>query len=194
MGSRAFTLLELIAVLAIIGLLLAFSPAGLQALLPERELEAEVSRLQTTVDMLRAQAMLDQARYAMHYDTEHDRWAYQTPDEVSMPNPDGEGEPITALVLDEEPDFDGLDWHQLPDGVKIELYEGTKRISGRFMITFSPNGTVPPHTIVFESNRIASLDPEDRTRTLKVSFPGIVSLAVGRATDDFKKTEAELGR
>lgn len=191
---RGFTLIELIAVLVVVGLLLVFSPLGIQALIPERELEAEVSKLRTTIEMLRAQAMLDQAEYAIHYDTEKAKWAYQVPEEITRDNPNGGDQPLKALVLDKNPNFEQLDWHALPDGMKLDLYEGARRIQGRFMVTLSPTGTVPPHAIVMEYSAIASLDERDRTRTVKVNFPGIVSFAMGRVVDDFKKTEAELGR
>ena len=194
MSSRGFTLIELVAVLVIIGVLLVFSPAGLQALIPERELEAEVGRLRTTLEIVMSQAILDQAPYAMHYDTDNHRWAMQIPEEVTQPNPDGSEEPIKGLKLDEKPDFEALDWHQLPPDIKIELFEGSTRIRGRFMVTFDARGTVPPHTVIFESNRIASLDQDERTRTLKVNFSGLVSYAGGRITEDFKFTESEIGR
>ena len=158
MSARGFTLIELIAVLVIVGLLLVFSPLGIQALIPERELEAEVSQLRTTIEMLRAQAMLDQAEYAIHYDTEKNKWAYQIPEEHTRENPNGSDEPVKALILDRAPNFEDLEWHFLPKGMSIDLYEGTRRIRGRFMVTLSPTGTVPPHSIVIEYSAIASLD------------------------------------
>ena len=192
--ERGFTLLELIAVLVLVGILLAFTPSGLQALIPERELNAEVGRLRATLEALMSQSILDQASYAMHYDTDHHRWAMQIPDEVSRPNPDSDGQPIKTLELDTDPDFSEMDWHKLPDGITIQLFEGSNQIRGRFMVTFDPRGTVPPHAVIFESNRIASLDENDRTRTLKVNFSGLVSYSGGRIIEDFKLTEAELGR
>ena len=193
-SDRGFTLIELVAVLVVVGALLVFSPVGLQALIPERELEAEVGRLRTTLDIIMSQTILDQAAYAMHYDTEHHRWAMQIPEEVTQPNPDGSEEPVKALQLDPDPDFEQLDWHQLPDGIEMQLFEGKNQIRGRFMVTFDPRGTVPPHSVIFESNRIASLDQDERTRTLKVSFSGLVSYSGGRVIENFKLTESELGR
>jgi len=192
--AAGFTLIELIAVLVMIGLLLAFSPLVLDFLVAEKELDSEVTRLATLVDLVKTQAVLDQAKYAIHYDTENHRYAIQTPDEVEQEFNDPDAEPVTVLVLDEQISEEELDWHRLPEGVTLEFYEGRKQLKGTFAVTFSPTGTVPFHTLVMESNRISSLDEEDRTRTIKVTFTGLVSFARGRVVDDFKLTEAEIGR
>ena len=194
MRTAGFTLIELIAVLVMIGLLLAFSPLVLDFLVAEKELDSEVTRLATLVDLVKTQAVLDQARYAMHYDTENHRYAVQTPDEVQQQTNDPDAEPVTVLVLDEEISEEELDWHRLPDGVTLEFYEGRNLLKGTFAVTFSPTGTVPFHTLVMESNRISSLEEEDRTRTIKVTFTGLVSFARGRVVEEFKLTEAEIGR
>jgi len=194
MRSAGFTLIELIAVLVVVGLLLAFSPMALDYLIAEKELESEVSHLATMIELVKTQAVLDQSPYAMHYDTEKHRWAAQSPDEKVQEVSDPDAEPVTVLVLDEEIDEDELDWHRLPEGITLEFYEGKKSLQGRFAVTFGPTGTVAAHTIVLESNRISSLDIADRARTLKVSFPGLVSFAMGRELDEFKLSEAELGR
>jgi len=192
--AAGFTLIELIAVLVMIGLLLAFSPLVLDFLVAEKELDSEVTRLATLVDLVKTQAVLDQAKYAIHYDTENHRYAIQTPDEVEQELNDPDAEPVTVLVLDEQISEEELDWHRLPEGVTLEFYEGRKQLKGTFAVTFSPTGTVPFHTLVMESNRISSLEEEDRTRTIKVTFTGLVSFARGRVVDDFKLTEAEIGR
>ena len=192
--ETGFTLIELIAVLVLIGLLLVFAPMGIEGLIPERKLEAEVSRLATVIETLCQQAMLDQARFAIHYDTENDRYAPQVPEEVVRDNPDRSDKPLRTLVLERDPDVADLDWHPLPEGITIELYEGKRRIRGRFMVTINPDGTVPAHSIVFESNKVPSLEEEDRMRTVTVTFPGLVSYATGRVLDDYRKTEAELVR
>ena len=193
-GEGGFTLLELVAVLVVIGLLLAFSPLALDYLVSEKELESEVSRLATMVDFVKSQTLLDQAPYAIHVDTEKYRWAVQVPQEEEQETNDPDAEPVTVLVLEEEIGEEDLDWHQLPDGLTLEFYEGKQPLKGRYAITYSPDGTVPPHTLVIESNKVSSLREEDRIRTLKISFSGLVSLAVGRDIGDFKLTEAELGR
>jgi prepilin-type N-terminal cleavage/methylation domain-containing protein len=195
-SSRAagFTLIELIAVLVMIGLLLAFSPLVLDFLVAEKELDSEVTRLATLVDLVKTQAVLDQAEYAMHYDTENHRYAVQLPDEVEQESNDPDAEPVTVLVLDDDVADEELDWHRLPEGISLEFYEGRRQLKGTFAVTFYPTGTVPFHTLVMESNRISSLDEEDRTRTIKVTFTGLVSFARGRVVEDFKLTEAEIGR
>jgi len=194
MRHDGFTLIELIAVLVLIGLLIAFSPLVLDFLLEEKQLESEVARLSTTIDLARTQAILDQAEYAMHYDTEEHRWALQIPVEVTEQTNDPDAKPTKVLKLDEDVTVDELDWHRLPKDFKLEFYEGSKPLDGRFAVTFSPTGTIPPHTVVIENKQVQSLDERDRTRTLKVNFPGIVSYAMGKVTEDFKLTEAELGR
>jgi prepilin-type N-terminal cleavage/methylation domain-containing protein len=189
-----FTLIELVAVLVLVGLLIAFSPLALDFLVAEKQLEGEVSRLATTIDFVKSQAVIDQCAYAVHVDTEKHRWAVQIPREEEQETTEPDEEPVKVLVLDEDVPDEELDWHQLPDGLSLEFYEGRQPLKGIYAITYSPDGTVPAHSLVVESNRVSSLDEADRVRTLRVSFSGLVSLGTGRALGDFKLTEAELGR
>lgn len=193
--QRGFTLIELTAVMVVVALLVVFAPMALDSLVAERELESEVSRLGTTFEMVHTQAILDQARYAMHYDMDENRWAYQLPDEVSNDAAGaGEGDaPVSVYILDEDVDLAELDWHQLPAGLKLQLFEGKTRLNGSYRVIVDPNGTVPPHTIVIESDNVSSLVEEERARTIKINFPGLVTFATGRLVEDFKKTESELG-
>jgi len=194
-AHSAFTLIELIAVLVIVGLLLAITPLALDWLVAEKELESEVSRLGNWVSVLKDQAILDQAPYALHYDTERNRYAIQTPKEVVHESANPDEEPVTVLELARDVDEADLDWYQLPKGIKLEFYEGTRRIEkGRYQVLFDPLGTVPPHTLILTSNNVSSLEASETTRTLKVNFSGLVSYALGRVVEDFKKTGAELGR
>jgi prepilin-type N-terminal cleavage/methylation domain-containing protein len=194
MRERGFTLMEMIAVLVVIGLLLAFSPMALDFLVAEKELESEVARFATMIDLTRSQAILDRAPYAIHVDTEKARWAVQIPVEVEQQTRDPDAVPKKVLVLDENVDERELEWHDLPRDFALEFWEGRIQHSGSYSIRYSPDGTVPPHAIVIESKKVSSLDEDDRIRTLRVNFPGLVSFAVGRAVEDFKLTEAELGR
>jgi prepilin-type N-terminal cleavage/methylation domain-containing protein len=191
---RAFTLIELVTVMVVISMLIVFAPLALDSLVAERELESEVSRLGTTIEMIHTQAILDQALYAMHFDMEEARYAYQIPDEVEQEMVDEGDEPMSTYVLDMELDLAELDWHRLPGGFKLTLYEGRTRFpDGSYRVLFRPDGTVPPHTIVIESDNVSSLDDLDRSRTIKVNFPGFVSYSIGSRVEDFKKTAAELG-
>ncbi|MHC4953743.1 MAG: prepilin-type N-terminal cleavage/methylation domain-containing protein [Planctomycetota bacterium] len=191
-----FTLIELVVVLVLIGLLLTFSPLALDAVIAERELEKEASRYGTTIELISRQAVLDRTPYAIHIDTDNHRWATQLPDEITQTvGEDEDARPQTLLFLDLELDPEELDWRQLPDGMTLSYYEGSRRIEqGRYRILVNPTGTIDPHSIVFESNSVSSLDERDRMRTVKVNFPGFVSFALGREIEDFKKSAGELGR
>ena len=192
---RGFTLIELIAVLVLAGLLLPFSPMVLDFFVSEKDLESEVSRRSNMISLLLSETVINQAPHAIHYDTERHRYAIQVPIERTYTDPlDPDAEPVTVLELEEDLAPEDLDWHNLPKDFRLEFYEGRKNLQGRYMVTFSPQGTVPPHAVVIESKKIASLEDRDRIRTLKVSFPGIVSFATGRDIQDFKLTEAEIGR
>jgi len=195
-GTRGFTLIELMAVLVLVGLLLAFAPMSLDWLVAERELESEASRLGNTVEFAHQQALLDQAPYAMHYDLDENMWALQAPVEVEIDTRGkDDAEPRTILRLENDIDYEELDWHRLPRSFHMRLFEGSTEFrQGRYRIEIDTNGTVPAHAIVLESERIGSLIDDDRMRTVKVNFPGFVSYAVGAAVEDFKKTDAEIGR
>jgi hypothetical protein len=143
---------------------------------------------------VKTQAILDQCAYAIRVDTEKYRWAVQIPREEEQDTTDPDKEPVKVLVLDEDVPDEDLDWHQLPNGVSLEFFEGRTPMKGIYSVTYSPDGTVPAHTLVLESNRVSSLEEEDRIRSVRVSFSGLVSLGVGRQLGDFKLTEAELGR
>ncbi|MFQ5843407.1 MAG: type II secretion system protein [Planctomycetota bacterium] len=196
-NERGFTLLELTAVLVIIGLVAAFMPLFLDSVIAERALEKEVAHLGDTIELLLRQSVLDGVSHAIHYDTEKERWAMQLPVEHVYEDPagdDGEGEEVRALLL-EPGEPDDLDWHDLPDGIDLRLYEGRDRIAdGRYRVELSPRGTVDPHALVLISDDIRSLDDDERARTIKVNFSGIISYLPGIRTEEFKKTEVELGR
>ena len=194
--SRAagFTLVELIAVLVLLSLLILFSPIALNALVAERELEHEVSRLGNLIELVHMQAILDGVRYAMHYDTDDHRYAIQTPVRRMTESNDLDDEPTEVLFFDQDIDPDQLDWHQLPRFMHLRMYEGRTQLRGRYRVVFDPRGTVDPHTLIIDSDRISSLDDDDRARTIKVNFPGFVGYAPGERIEEFKKTEAELGR
>ena len=191
-----FTLLEMVAVLLIVGLMLAFSPMALDALVAEKELEKEASRLGSMLEAIRIQSIVDQAKYAVHYDSEENRWAIQIPIEVEQDmvgREDDDRAPVKKLILEADVAPEDLDWHDLPKGFELYFYEGKNEIrKGRWRVIFDPQGTVPPHTIVLKSNVVASLDELEQMRTIKVNFPGFVSYAPGRVVEDFKRNEGEL--
>ncbi|MGQ0614648.1 MAG: prepilin-type N-terminal cleavage/methylation domain-containing protein [Planctomycetaceae bacterium] len=198
---RGFTLLEMVAVLVVVGLLLVFSPMALDSLVPERELDREAGELGGTIETVAAQAVIDRADFAMHYDTEKHRWAVQVPVEVSgTERPRAEdGEETVAKVkvwkLEESVSPEELAWHNLPKGITLRYFEGSRQIAtGRIRTLFSWRGTVDPHILVLESKNVSSLNEEERARTIKVNFLGFPTYATGVRTEEMKKTDAEVGR
>ena len=193
MRQRAFTLIELVVVLVLVGLLVAFTPLALDSLVAERELEREASRYGALVELLSRESVLHRTPHAIHIDTEKNRYAVQVPEEIFRDVAGDEDEQTKVLFLDLDLDPAELDWHPMPEGVTLQYYEGSRRIErGRYRIITNPTGTIDPHSIIFESNNVSSLDERDRMRTVKVNFPGFVSFAVGKEIEDFKKSEAEL--
>jgi len=193
-AARAFTLIELVAVLVLIGMLIVFSPMALNTMVAERELESEVSQLGNTIELIHMQAVLVGAAHAMHYDTEKHRYAYQLPEKREQTSYDTDEEALEIFVLDMDLDPEELEWHQLPRAMKLKMFEGRSELRGRYRVVFTPSGTVDPHSLVLDSDAVSSLNEDDRARTIKVNFPGFVSYAPGRRIEEFKKTEAELGR
>lgn len=200
-APRGFTLLELVAVLVVVGLFLVFLPMGLDSLVPERELDREAGELGGTIETVMTQAILDRADFAMHYDTEKHRWAVQVPVEVAGTERPGAGsgeeerEPVRVWKLEENLSPEELSWHDLPRGVELKFFEGSRRIAtGRVRVLFSWRGTVDPHILVLESKNVSSLDEDERARTVKVNFLGFPTYATGVRAEDMRKTDAELGR
>lgn len=192
-----FTLLELIAVVTIVSLLIVFVPMALDFLVAERELEREVLALGTSIEAVQAQAVVDRADYAMHYDTEKHRWAIQFPVEVERDPPRGRdgqprGDPIRVLKLEENVPEERLDWNQLPKGVTLRLFQGNRFLSGRYRVIFGWRGTVDPHILVLESANVSSLVEEERARTVKVNFLGFPTYAPGVRAEEMRRSDAEL--
>jgi len=198
-AARGFTLIELVAVLVLVSLLVAFAPLALDWLVAEKELEREVLQLGNIIEAVSSQAVMDRADYALHYDTEAGRWAMQLPIEIedtsrARRGGDERDEPVKVLKLEENVPEEDLAWHALPKGISLKFFQGNRFLSGRYKVIFGWRGTVDPHILVFESQNVSSLDERDRARTVKVNFLGFPSYAPGIHADEMKKTDAELGR
>jgi len=198
---RGFTLLEMVAVLVVVGLLLLFSPMALDSLVPERELDRETGELGGTIETVAAQAVIDRADFALHYDTEKHRWAVQVPVEVSGTERPGAGDgeesgaTIKVWKLEENVSPEDLAWHDLPKGIALRFFQGGRPIAtGRIRVLFGWRGTVDPHILVLESKNVSSLNEDDKARTIKINFLGFPTYATGVRIEDMKKTDAEIGR
>ncbi|MEM8886228.1 MAG: prepilin-type N-terminal cleavage/methylation domain-containing protein, partial [Planctomycetota bacterium] len=97
--SRAFTLIELVVVLVLIGALIAFSPLALDSLVAERELEKEASRYGSLVELVVRETVLHRTPHAIHFDTEKNAYAFQVPEMIEELE-DDEGNVRETLALD----------------------------------------------------------------------------------------------
>jgi general secretion pathway protein H len=163
--QRGFTLLELLVVVAIIGLLAQAVTLSMSALGNDRELEQETGRLGSLIDLLNEEALMQSRDYGIMftetgyrfyvYDYQQLKWAdpqgdrllgrYTLPPQLTM-----------ALLIDGrevplEPDFESQDVENAEPQVMLlasgeltpfMIEMARDGIDGRFELTAELNGTV----------------------------------------------------
>ncbi len=108
-----FTLLELMVVIAILGLLTqAIVPAFLGDI-PEAQIAAEARKLAARLDYLRSESRLRGRSYGLELDPERNRYRILVPPELRLLD---ENEASSSVEL---PKVIPLGWYELPESVKI---------------------------------------------------------------------------
>ncbi len=117
-----FTLVEIMVVVAIVAMSVRIVTANLGALVPSTVLDAEASKLISTIEYLRSEAQLQSKSYKLEFDLQNGRWRLVMPPEERLVSTQTVGEeiPLQWKYLDERCKFAGfhtLSGHTAQSGV-----------------------------------------------------------------------------
>ncbi len=198
MGRRAFTMIEVLLVIAILGLIASFVFTNLGRELERRSLDESARRLRTLIMMVQARAMQDGLRYRIEFPGTPDPLDPRAKDEVDVPTQTEQ--PIVTRESDplERPyEYEGFAWSWLeqefiqlgtrcvavlPGQPEFEI-RATSPIAGPSIqegnksifvpLTFNPDGTCDWVTFVLtDLPEDVELKPEHVTRILNVMVDG----------------------
>ncbi len=156
-APAGFTLVEIMAVVTILGLMLTLVFTGSKSLLPQTRLRAAASDIASAVEQQRSHALLVQEPLQFRYDLERGGYDAFYPYERDESGEErGPGE--SALI----------DFRTLPESVAfkvIRLPGSVVRDAGVVTITISPLGRMPPHEIVLMNPEF----PDTELLTVRIS-------------------------
>jgi type II secretion system protein H len=138
MRARGFTLIELMVVIAVIGLAGQLVFMNLGALVPSTVLTSEATRLMGDIEFIRSEARLQGKQYKIEIDLELDRWRLVLPPEERL---------VSEQTIEE--DFP-LEWKYLDDAIEfsghVVVGNATQR-SGRAAVLIDENGFTADQSI-----------------------------------------------
>ena len=146
-GSGGFTLIELMIVVAIIGLMTQMILPAFSNTLPEEQLKSTANKLAIQLNYLRSEARLQGASYSLELDPEKQRYRVHMPPEIRL------AEDGNAPLLEGDPETSALNWHDLPLGVHFAGVSLGRKDQGPKKsreIRFDPRGRTPPKVLYLE--------------------------------------------
>ena len=162
-GAGGFTLIELMVVIAIIGLAMSTMFAGSRSLLPQTRLRSATTQLSADLELVRSHAQLTQEPIVVSYDLDaqaYEAWfPYERDDR-------GENRGVGKTPV--------LDRRELPQSVVfkvVRLPGATPITSGTVELVASPLGRMSPHEVVLVNPDY----PDTELLTLRVN--GLVNKA-----------------
>jgi prepilin-type N-terminal cleavage/methylation domain-containing protein len=138
---RGFTIVELMVVIAVIGIIMRVALLNLGALVPAATLESECKQIRAHLDYLRSEARLRGQAYSLELDLSNHRYRYVLPPERKLASYEGDYAelPMSWTPLDDKARFVGI---AVPSRPPIE--------SGTYRITFDENGNTGDIAIFFK--------------------------------------------
>ncbi len=198
MGRRAFTMIEVLLVIALLGLIAAFVFPNLSRELERRSLDESARRLRSLIQMVQARAMQDGLRYRIEFPGTPDPLDPRAKDEVDVPTETQqpivtrESDPLERPYVYEGFAWDWLEQEFIQQGTRCvavlpgqpefeiraaspiagpSIQEGNKSVF--VPLTFNPDGTCDWVTFVLtDLPEDVDLKPEHVTRILNVMVDG----------------------
>lgn len=152
-GARAgFSLIELLAVIVVLGLIAAMVTINWRAILPRTELHSAVRELAAVLQGARSDAIARNAAFDVQYDLDEHRYRIVTPFRTGG-----------GLAASNE-ERHALEWHALPPTVRFGgITIGTEEYEkGIVYVRFDPLGSASGHVIVL------SQPMDENTYTIEV--------------------------
>ena len=162
----AFSMVELLAVIVIMGLMATIVTVNWRAILPKSELTSAVRILATTISGTRSEAIARNAVFRIEYDIERNRYRQNTP---------FRNDGSRRLATTDE-DRLVMNWIELPKSVQFSRItcDGVDYTTGMVFVRFDPLGAASGHTITLVQK------PYDNFYTLEVAaLTGLVDYHEG---------------
>ncbi len=175
-SRRGFSLVELMMVIAILGLMAAYVSLNMDGVTAKRRFQSQVRQLGATVEWARGGAIGRGKPYKMIYDLDNQEYWIMIPIEPEEGAPPGQE--LEYEILGEK--FEVL------SSVKIRSLQfpgGEQETNGEVEIYFTPKGTEGSHIVILERTDI---DAEP----VSIRFNAIIgSASVARGEQEFKVLE-----
>lgn len=150
--NRGFTLIEMIAVTAIIGMMATIIALKLDWAVPKYQLRSVAHRVAGLCSMARGYAVSRGRAFYVEYDLRRGIVTLLGPKapEGETPQPGDEFVPVPAVAPADQ--WEEVGREDLPDGITLEdVWLGAKAVEGEVVrIEFSPLGTTDTHTVHFK--------------------------------------------
>lgn len=143
-GRGAFTLVELMVVIAIIGLVIGMVSLSMEALLPGERLNTTIRELASDLRKVRAEAITRNMTFWVEYDLEGERYRFATPFRI------GGGRIVTEDDPLDEQDRFYTSWTAMKPGIEIaSVYVGGAEYTvGTASVYFDALGSASDHSVI----------------------------------------------
>jgi type II secretion system protein H len=140
-AHRGFTIVELMVVIAVMGIIMRVALLNLGALVPAATLDSECKQMRAHLDYLRSEARLRGQAYSLELDLTNHRYRYVMPPERKLASYEADAEefPLSWSPLDDKARFVGV---AVPSRPPVE--------AGTYRITFDENGNTGDIAIFFK--------------------------------------------